>query len=92
MHKGSSRKAETGDAFFSVDVETDGPIPGPYSMLSFAIVYAGEFDGERFYAPDEYTETFYRELRPISEGFQEEALSINGLDRERLEREGGDPT
>jgi hypothetical protein len=31
------------DAYFSADVETDGPIPGPFSMLSFAIVYAGSF-------------------------------------------------
>ncbi len=26
------------ELFFSVDVETDGPIPGPHSMLSFATV------------------------------------------------------
>ena len=36
------------DAYFSADVETDGPIPGPFSMLSFALVYAGTFDGDRF--------------------------------------------
>lgn len=29
------------DLYFSADVETDGPIPGPYSMLSFGIVFAG---------------------------------------------------
>src|SRR5262245_56668885 len=33
------------DVYFSADVETDGPIPGPYSMLSFALVQAGRFDG-----------------------------------------------
>src|SRR6185437_9558285 len=33
------------DAYFSADVETDGPIPGEYSMLSFALVFAGTFDG-----------------------------------------------
>ena len=38
----------TGDAYFSADVETDGPIPGPFSMLSFAIAYAGSFDGRLF--------------------------------------------
>ena len=39
------------DVYFSVDDETDGPIPGPFSMLSFAIVYAGAFDGCTFFRP-----------------------------------------
>ena len=79
------------DAYFSADVETDGPIPGPYSILSFAIVYAGCFDGSAFRRPDRYDKIFYRELKPISESFQHEALKINGLDRERLCKEGADP-
>ncbi len=29
------------DVYFSADVETDGPIPGPFSILSFALVFAG---------------------------------------------------
>jgi hypothetical protein len=79
------------DAYFSADVETDGPIPGPYSMLSFALVYAGSFDGVDFRRPADYNTTFYRELRPISEQFQQEALNINGLDRSRLARSGAEP-
>lgn len=79
------------DAYFSADVETDGPIPGPFSILSFALVYAGSFDGRRFERPGSYERTFYRELKPISENFQPEALQINGLDRERLSREGYAP-
>ena len=79
------------DAYFSADVETDGPIPGPFSMLSFAIVYAGSFDGEHFERPKSYDLPFYRELKPISNQFQEEALRINGLDRNRLRREGERP-
>lgn len=39
---------QPGDVYFSADVETDGPIPGPFSMLSFALVPAGTFDGEIF--------------------------------------------
>jgi hypothetical protein len=39
------------DAYFSADVETDGPIPGVFSMLSFALVYAGSFDGRKFKRP-----------------------------------------
>lgn len=76
------------DAYFSADVETDGPIPGPFSILSFALVYAGSFNGITFHRPDNYERVFYRELRPISENFEIEALRVNGLDRERLRREG----
>jgi hypothetical protein len=79
------------DAYFSADVETDGPIPGPFSMLSFAIVYAGSFDGQRFERPKNYERVFYRELKPISSEFQEEALKVNGLDRNRLLIEGNSP-
>ena len=79
------------DAYFSADVETDGPIPGPFSMLSFAIVYAGSFDGKHFKRPKNYERVFYQELKPISTQFQEEALRVNGLDRDRLCREGNLP-
>jgi hypothetical protein len=91
-----SRKKNTDDgcavdAYFSADVETDGPIPGPFSILSFALVFAGTFDGERFAPPQDHKQTFYRELKPISENFQPEALLVNGLDRDRLLREGVAP-
>ncbi len=79
------------DIYFSADVETDGPIPGPYSILSFAIVYAGSFDGLSFKRPESYERIFYRELKPISNAFQKEALDVNGLDRDRLCVEGMDP-
>jgi hypothetical protein len=79
------------DAYFSADVETDGPIPGPFSILSFAIVYAGTFDGKRFERPKSYDQTIYKELKPISNQFQEEALRVNGLDRRRLSLEGENP-
>ncbi len=79
------------DRYFSVDVETDGPIPGPYSMLSFGIVYAGSYDGKRFLQPRHYKNAFYRELKPISENFEKEALLVNGLDRDALMKRGSDP-
>ena len=79
------------DAYFSADVETDGPIPGPFSILSFAIVYAGSFDGRRFERPRNYDRTLYKELKPISDDFQQEALRINKLDRSRLCLEGESP-
>ena len=80
------------DVYFSADVETDGPIPGPYSMLSFGLVYAGAFDGTTFYRPPSYDRCLYRELKPIAENFEQEALDVNGLDRERLAEFGQLPS
>jgi hypothetical protein len=79
------------DAYFSADVETDGPIPGPFSILSFALVFAGSFDGGQFRRPDNYEQRLYKELKPISENFEPEALRVNGLDRRRLCLEGESP-
>jgi hypothetical protein len=79
------------DAYFSADVETDGPIPGSFSILSFAIVYAGSFDGKHFVRPRNYEHAIYKELKPISDRFEEEALRVNGLDRARLSLEGESP-
>lgn len=76
------------DVYFSADIETDGAIPGPYSILSFALVYAGSFDGVRFERPQSYSRTFYRELKPISDEFEPEALEVNGLDRDALKKRG----
>lgn len=85
------RMPQSGDVYFSADVETDGPIPGPYSMLSFALVPAGIFDGQRFVRPADYEGGFYTTLKPISNKFEPEAMAVNGLDREALKREGQDP-
>lgn len=88
----ASARSKVLDVYFSADVETDGPIPGPYSMLSFGLVLAGTFDGKSFSRPRDYCKTFYRELQPISDDFQREALQVNGLDRERLAIEGVAPS
>ena len=79
------------DVYFSADVETDGPIPGPYSMLSFALVFAGTFDGLKFCRPSSYEKVFYAELKQISDDFEIEALEINGLDRDKLRTAGQSP-
>lgn len=84
-------KENTVDVYFSADVETDGPIPGPFSMLSFALVYAGAFDGQRFIRPAKYDQHFYAEMKPISNDFDPEALRVNGMDRERLFKDGQYP-
>lgn len=79
------------DVYISADVETDGPVPGPYSLLSFGLVVVGRFDGTRLDRATGHETSFYRELRPISDQFDPEALEVNGLDRERLKTDGEDP-
>ncbi|MBA4765733.1 MAG: hypothetical protein H2048_09675 [Erythrobacter sp.] len=79
------------DVYFSVDVETDGPIPGRFSMLSFALVYAGAFDGKTFFKPKKYERSFYCEIKPIFEEFEPEAMQVNGLDRAKLLQSGLTP-
>lgn len=61
-------------------------------MLSFAMVYAGRFDGARFERPNGDAPSFEAMLRPISSQFQQEALDVNGLDRQKLLKEGEDPS
>ncbi|MGH8909650.1 MAG: 3'-5' exonuclease [Egibacteraceae bacterium] len=79
------------DLYISADIEADGPIPGPYSMLSFGLCVAGTFDGVRWEARDPTATTFYRELRPISDLVDERALAISGLNRAALARTGAEP-
>lgn len=81
-----------GDVYFSADVETDGPIPGPFSMLSFALVPAGRFDGQTFERATGKGDAFYAKLRPISDRYDPEALAVNGLDRDALIEGGLEPT
>ena len=78
------------DFYISADIEADGPIPGPFSMLAFGFAVAGRSDGERFDGGIAGG-TFYRELCPISDEFEPKALEVSGLDRDRLTREGSDP-
>ncbi len=66
--------------FFSVDVEASGPIPGVYSMLSVGACLV----------EDDQT-TFKRYLRPISEKFDQKALSVSKLSLDELRHSGDDP-
>ena len=58
-----------GDIYFSADVESDGPIPGSFSMLSFALVAVATFDGEHFERLDPREAARYWELQPITDRF-----------------------
>lgn len=68
------------ELYIAVDVEADGPIPGPYSMISLGMAVAGRPELR-----------FYTELRPISDAFVPQALAVSGLDRDRLMREAPTP-
>ncbi len=68
------------ERYFSVDVESAGPIPGRYSMLSLGAC-----------AVDRPEETFYVELRPTSAEFVPAALQVSGFDLAALERDGRPP-
>lgn len=57
-----------------IDVETDGPIPGDYSMVSFGAVIV----------EPSLKKTFFGQLRPISDKWEPEALKVNGLTREEM--------
>jgi len=69
------------EVFISVDVETAGPIPGEYSLLSI-----GACDIDH---PDR---RFACELKPISMAFVPEALAVTGLSLDALEKTGLEPT
>jgi hypothetical protein len=79
------------DMFVSADIEADGPIPGLYSMLSLGLCVAATFDGVNFVPRDPTRDTFYRELKPISQNFDANALKVSGLDRAALGENGSDP-
>lgn len=55
-----------------VDIESDGPIPGDYSMVCFGAVIV----------EPSLNQTFYGRLRPISEKYIPEALAVSGFSRE----------
>lgn len=61
-----------GMAYIMVDVESDGPIPGDFSMISFGAVLVDE----------PLDKTFYGKLKPISAKFIPEALAVSGHSRE----------
>jgi DNA polymerase III epsilon subunit-like protein len=60
-------------SFIVVDIEADGPIPGPYSMVSFGAVIV----------EPSLKKTFYGETKPISDKWRPDALAISGFSREQ---------
>ena len=68
------------EIFISIDVETAGPIPGEYSMLSIGACVVTDPSA-----------TFACELKPINDRFVPEALKVSGLSLDRLLQDGTEP-
>lgn len=62
-----------GMSYIMVDIESDGPAPGLYSMVCFGAIVV---------SPD-LSQTFYGRTRPISERWNAEALAVSGFSREQ---------
>lgn len=68
------------EVFISVDVETSGPIPGEYSMLSVGACLVD--------APET---SFDCMLKPLNRNADPEALAVTGFSLEQLEKTGLEP-
>lgn len=68
------------ELFVSVDVETAGPIPGEYSLLSIGACLVSD--------PGV---TFSCEMRPINDNADPAALKVSGLSLDSLKETGLDP-
>lgn len=68
------------EIFVSVDIETAGPIPGEYSMLTIGACDA--FNPEK---------TFACEIKPINENFDPKAMEVTGLSLDELMQSGISP-
>ena len=77
---GGALKAQR-EAYVSVDVETAGPNPSQYSLLSIGACLV--IDPQR---------AFYVELQPVSDDATPEALAVSGLSLEELAERGLPPT
>lgn len=72
--------SETPEFFISVDVETSGPIPGEYSLLTIGACCV-----------DDDKNTFSAEFKPISMRADPKALEVTGLSMEDLLARGEKP-
>lgn len=68
------------DFYFSVDIETAGPNPGQYSLLTIGACTI-----------EEPRSTFYMELQPVNDKMTPESHAIHRLDIKRLAERGSPP-
>jgi DNA polymerase III epsilon subunit-like protein len=72
--------ADERETYFSVDIETAGPNPGQYSLLSIGACTIGEPQS-----------TFYVELQPVNDALDPAAFAIHRLDPKKLAERGLPP-
>lgn len=68
------------EVYISVDIETAGPNPGEYSLLTIGACKVSDLQ-----------RMFYVELQPVNAKFVPEALAISRLSMERLAKRGLPP-
>lgn len=66
--------------YISVDIETSGPIPGEYSMLSLGASVVDDDD-----------KTFLVQIKPLNDNTVPEALAVTGFSLEALKCDGTEP-
>jgi len=71
---------ERPDFYISVDVETAGPNPSQYSLLTIGACTLDEHPG-----------SFYVEIKPVNEKITPEAYAVHHLDMKRLAERGKSP-
>jgi ribonuclease T len=88
----NSEKVETpAECFISVDVETSGPVPVAFSLLSIGACVINLGTDQPVVAAD-YTKTFYCTLRPLDgAGSDPAALEVAGFSLDDLAESGLSP-
>ena len=71
---------ERPETYISVDVETAGPIPSDYAMISIGACLVDDPDSG-----------FYVELKPTTDNVVESSLAVSGLSMEKLAEDGLTP-
>ena len=71
---------ERPETYISVDVETAGPIPGDYAMISIGACLVDDPDSG-----------FYAEIKPTTDNVVESSLAVSGLSMEKLAEDGLTP-
>ena len=84
------------EIYVSVDVEANGPIPGPYSLTSIGAFTAGGLTSEGEYVSFDHGDEgnkFYVELAPISPDYNPRAIQVGlleGFDPSTAAEDGSD--
>ena len=70
--------------WFCVDIECSGPVPALYDMISLGAVRVTHSEAEGYVIGEPY----YLEICPSAPMVDPGAMKVNGLDLDRLKREG----